>query len=57
MTWDTILKTRNWHKGGLLMANDYDPKYPDTTESCNNDGNPGVRDPYGYDEDDNGKDD
>ena len=31
----------------------YDPKYPDTTTTCNNEGNPGVNNPYGFDECDN----
>lgn len=35
------------------MSYEYDPKYPDTTTTMNNEGNPGANDPYGYDEHDN----
>lgn len=36
----------------------YDPNYPYTTTTINNEGNPGVNDPenYGYDEHDNDED-
>lgn len=39
------------------MSYEYDPKYPDTTTTMNNEGNPGANDPYGYDEHDNDDDD
>lgn len=39
------------------MCYEYDPKYPDTTTTVNNEGNPGANDSYGYDEHDNDDDD
>lgn len=41
-----------------FMCYEYDPNYPDTTTTINNEGNPGVNDPenYGYDEHDNDED-
>lgn len=39
------------------MCYEYDPKYPDTTTTENNEGNPGANHDYGYDEHDNGKND
>ena len=40
------------------MCYEYDPNYPDTTTTINNEGNPGVNNPenYGYDEHDNDED-
>ena len=43
--------------GGYFMCYEYDPKYPDTTTTENNEGNPGANDDYGYDEHDNDKND
>ena len=39
------------------MCYTYDPKYPDTTTTMNNPGNPGANTDYGYDESDNDKPD
>lgn len=38
-----------------MSKSTYD-KYPYTTKTMNNEGNPGVEDPYGYDEYDNNSD-
>lgn len=40
------------------MCYEYDPNYPYTTTTINNEGNPRVNDPenYGYDEHDNDED-
>ena len=39
------------------MCYEFNPKYPDTTITKNNEGNPGANSDYGYDEHDNNDDD